>query len=488
MIIIEKRVKTARGENQMKRIAIPVAALCILMAGYFACCAAVEEGHLLPNTTVNGIDISGMEEKEALEQLESDRDARRNKAAVPVLFAGKRYLVAAGEAMEWNDRTIIEENLRLGQSAFWARGYFWIKSFLTGNHRHTVPAVRDREAFAEAVEASGLFKAGTATQTTYWIKGEQLVFSMGVTGEKADKAALMEELTAALLAGDNREIECPRTVEKADLPDLDRVYREIHQNARNATLDPERGYRITASVTGVDFDKTKAEQALKQAKEGSTVTVDLLLEEPEITTEMLKEYLFADKLATYTTQVSGTANRKENISLAAEKCNGVILLEDEVFSFNDTVGEQTAETGFKLANATADGELIQAYGGGICQVSSTVFAAALYANLDIAERWEHEYVSRYIDAGIDAAVAWDALDLKICNDRKYPIQIEVLYEAPALTVTIWGTKTDDSIVEIETETVEDTENRFCVQTYRKVYNGDKSQMVLEKVAYSTYLN
>ena len=151
------------------------------------------------------------------------------------------------------------------------------------------------------------------------------------------------------------------------------------------------------------------------------------------------------------------------------------------------VGEQTAETGYKLAPATADGgEIVQAYGGGICQVSSTIFAAALYANLDIEERWEHEYVSSYIAAGMDAAVAWDILDFKIRNNKDYPIRIDITYAGDMLTVDIWGTKTEDSVVEIDTEIMDNSSGKLCVQTTRRVSNGDR--VFVEQIADSTYIN
>ena len=198
--------------------------------------------------------------------------------------------------------------------------------------------------------------------------------------------------------------------------------------------------------------------------------------------------MFADKLASYTTRVRGTENRKDNIRLAVEKCNGAVLQHGDIFSYNDMVGEQTAETGYKLANATSDGQVVQAYGGGICQVSSTIFAAALYANLFIEERWEHEFVSSYIDAGMDAAVAWGFMDFKIYNNKEYPIRIDIAYTDDLLTVDIWGTKTDNSIVEIDTEIVDDSDGKLCVQTNRKVYNEDKSRVLVEQAAFSTYIN
>ena len=269
--------------------------------------------------------------------------------------------------------------------------------------------------------------------------------------------------------------------------ELEQIYQEVCREPENATLDPADNYRIKEAVPGVQFDLESARKALEGAEEGSTVTIELIREEPEITKADLEKHLFADKLASYNTRVGGLQNRKDNIRLAVEKCNGAILLSGDIFSYNDMVGEQTAETGYKLAPATADGgEIVQAYGGGICQVSSTIFAAALYANLDIEERWEHEYVSSYIAAGMDAAVAWDILDFKIRNNKDYPIRIDITYAGDMLTVDIWGTKTEDSVVEIDTEIMDNSSGKLCVQTTRRVSNGDR--VFVEQIADSTYIN
>ncbi len=152
------------------------------------------------------------------------------------------------------------------------------------------------------------------------------------------------------------------------------------------------------------------------------------------------------------------------------------------------MGEQTAETGFKKANAILDGKIIQAYGGGICQVSTTIFEAALYAGLEIPERWCHTYISSYADAGMDAAVAWDALDLRIANNQKYPVKLEVTYENGRLTAVLWGTRAEELPVEIETEILDDSGDFLKVMTYRKIFSADRSHFSIEKIAYSEYLN
>ena len=269
--------------------------------------------------------------------------------------------------------------------------------------------------------------------------------------------------------------------------DIEQIYQEMHSEPVNASLDPNNGYQITESARGVDFDREAAQKALNEASEGSTVSIALSYTEPEITTQDLKDNLFKDRLATHTTGAGGSANRIINIQLAAAKCNGVILLPGDEFSFNQTVGEQTAETGFQKANATQGEKVIQAYGGGICQVSTTLFIPALYAGLDIPERWCHTYVSSYADPGMDAAVAWGDLDFRIVNDKKYPVKLEVSYENGSLTATIWGTKTEDTPIEIETKVLDSSDRSLEVQTIRKMYSSGSENAVITRFN-SSYIN
>ena len=131
--------------------------------------------------------------------------------------------------------------------------------------------------------------------------------------------------------------------------------------------------------------------------------------------------------------------------------------------------------------------MIQAYGGGICQVSTTLFIPALYAGLDIPERWCHTYVSSYADPGMDAAVAWGDLDFRIVNDKKYPVKLEVSYENGSLTATIWGTKTEDTPIEIETKELDSSDRSLEVQTIRKMYSSGSENAVITRFN-SSYIN
>lgn len=476
----------------MKRLIpwIITGVLALSAGGYLLLCVLADTEHMLPGTIVNGVSIGRMTLEEATDTLKKETKKGDKSAKLLVAFEGKSYTVEIGNALELDCEAAAEEALQKSRVKFPLRGLFLIKSVLPRGHIQYPSDIKDTDALHQAIANSGLLDAGTTVQTVYQTEGNQLVFTIGTAGEDVDEEALTKKIRAAVKDDDYENvIACPDRHGEVKPVDLDRVYEEIHIEAANATLDPENHYAIVEAVTGVAFDKEAAQAALDSAAEGSTVAVDLIYTEPEISAQNLREHLFTDVLSSFTTKVNGTENRLINVALATEKCNGSILISGGVFSFNDTVGEQTEATGFKTANGTLDGQVVQVYGGGICQVSSNIFAAALFANLGIVERWEHDYVSSYIAAGVDAAVAWNTLDLKIANTRSYPVRIDAVYADGSLTVNIVGTKTEEMPVEIETKTLDNAApGTLAVETYRKVFNADKSQVFVEKVADSVYIN
>ncbi len=465
----------------------------LLAGGYIFLCTIPDPARILPGTTINGTALDDMTLDEAAGALEKN-DRTHEGASLTVAFEGKSYSVDVTDALVYDHQAAAKKALKKSEKAqkvFFTRGLALLKSLFTKDDIEDLPAVKDTAALKKAIADSGLTDANNTVQTSYEIKDDQLVFTIGTAGEDVDEDALIEKIRQAVRADDYENVlACPDTMGEVRAVDLDQVYADVHVDAADATLDPANDYAVVEAVTGVDVDWENARALLDAAEEGSTVALDLIYTEPPIDAQNLREHLFADHLSSYTTKVSGTADRLTNVALAVEKCSGSILISGDVFSFNDTVGEQSEATGFKKASAIdEDGNIVQAYGGGICQVSSTIFAAALYSNLKIVERWNHDYVSSYIPAGIDATVAWGWLDLRIANDKSYPIRFDVSYENGDLTVDIWGTKTEEVPVEIETKTVASpAPGTLAVETYRKVFNADKSQVFVEKIADSTYRN
>ena len=142
------------------------------------------------------------------------------------------------------------------------------------------------------------------------------------------------------------------------------------------------------------------------------------------------------------TVTDGNSNRNNNISQACDNINGTILEPGEVFSFNEVVGQRTYENGFLTATVIAGGQYEQGLGGGICQVSTTLYNAALKTDLEIVERHSHAWPSDYISPGLDATVDWPALDLKFKNDTDYQIVILAWWDPSDYTCNaeIYGRK------------------------------------------------
>ena len=174
--------------------------------------------------------------------------------------------------------------------------------------------------------------------------------------------------------------------------------------------------------------------------------VPLTVTQPDITQEILADRLFADLLGQGTSQVSGSSNRKFNVKLSAEACNGVILMPGEEFSYNNTTGSRSADKGYLPAPVYSGGASVDETGGGICQTSSTIYYAVLHTTLEIVERHAHMYSVGYVPDGMDATVYFGLSDFRFKNNTDYPVKIVTeSYDKNGLrylTVKLYGTNVD----------------------------------------------
>lgn len=147
---------------------------------------------------------------------------------------------------------------------------------------------------------------------------------------------------------------------------------------------------------------------------------------------------------------AGQRNRNENLKLASGKLDGLILMPGESFSFNQIVGQRTMDDGYKIAPVLKNGRHDVGIGGGICQVSGTLYNAVVYANLKVLLRSNHSLPSAYLALGRDCTVSWPSLDFKFQNDTDLPIAISRTYEPGKLTFRILGTKNSGQEVKLQT--------------------------------------
>lgn len=186
------------------------------------------------------------------------------------------------------------------------------------------------------------------------------------------------------------------------------------------------------------------------------------------------------KLATYTTTSTNSADGNHNMKLAAQSVNGTVVEPGGVFSFNKETGDTNLpQNGYRKAVAISGGKKVMEYGGGVCQVSSTIYGAALRSNMEITTRANHAWPSTYVPLGLDATVSYPYLDFKFRNPTEYPIYILASMTGTKVSVTIYGYQSSDydkiEVTSKQTSTVAQPEDQFVTDNALK-----KGEKVLDR--------
>ena len=508
-----KRVRRSqlRKAQQKKTQRYILIGLCAVVAiAYLVLCGTVCKDRIFPNTKVNGQDLSGMTLQEAEDVLTKDFQEQFASVTLTVEAEGRLYTVDMSKVLDLKADEAAEKAFAHGHTGFFRRGLVWLFSHVVGYHKTVYPHIKEEKAMQTSVKDSGVLKVDTAVADSYKVTKNQITFTRGTSGQTVDKDALYESILDAVDDGDYETvIAAPMKDSEPKALNMDQVYKKVYTKAEDATLDPQNNYAIVASTTGISFDKKEASAAIEGLEEGESKSISLKLTTADITTQNLEKNLFKDRLGAYSTNVAGTAARINNVRLASQHCNNTILLPGETFSYNEVVGQRTAARGFQEAGAYLNGKTVQELGGGICQVSSTLYCATVLSNLEIVHRENHMFESTYVPLGLDATVSWGAPDYVFKNNTKYPIKVVAGYASGVCTCEIWGTKTDNITVKFvnevlsrnpyKTVTVKDDtkpvgysavteagENGSRVQTYRELYDGSGKLISRTKESFSVY--
>lgn len=230
------------------------------------------------------------------------------------------------------------------------------------------------------------------------------------------------------------------------------------QDADVESFDPDTGkFTFTSEVTGYELDTddlyAQITQAVANGNVNANIEAKIIEVAPEHTVEYMKEHF--GRISYAQTKTTSNSDRNRNIQLATAEFNGMRVEPGETVSFNKTTGERTEAKGYRPAGAYSGGVLVQEPGGGVCQVSTTLYNAAVKADLEIIERSPHTRVSDYVPIGLDAAVNWPGQDFKFKNTSDYPIFIVAEFADQKLTFKIYGKQLDDGVyIKLESEKTE----------------------------------
>ena len=342
-----------------------------------------------------------------------------------------------------------------------------------------------------------------------------LAYSQGRSGSLDERYARIQELKAN---GLNYSISHTwndltlrsRIQEIADDIDVD------GHEANVESFDPETGaFRFSEGVVGYKLDTVdlydQVTAAITSEAVNTVITAKVTITSPKYTAAWLRSHFGRISYAKTTTSGDDNDNRNTNIKLASSQFNGMRVEPGQIVSFNGTVGERLPERGYKPANAWVGGLLIADDGGGVCQVSTTLYNAVAKADLKIVERSNHRHKSGYVPIGLDAAVDWPSQDMKFQNNGEWPVFIAAHYKNNKLEFEVYGKQMDDGVYIMldskKTEEIEPPEGIEEVQdgtleigvtktvaavvgekaeSYKVYYDSNNKEIKRELLAKSTY--
>lgn len=234
-----------------------------------------------------------------------------------------------------------------------------------------------------------------------------------------------------------------------------RLARRAERRPRNARLVHHHGaFTVIAGRAGRRLDRDEARRQLLSTLSGAEFrqslevlgaakppTIKLLIPLRSVPSPSSSVSLgrINSLLASYSTSLGGSSrNRRHNIRLACEAIDGSVLMPGEIFSYNETVGPRSSRAGFRTAPVIIRGELVPGTGGGICQVSTTLYNAVLLADLKVVRRSHHQFPVHYVPPGRDATVAYGSVDFRFANSLPSPVALSVKNVGPRVIVQVFG--------------------------------------------------
>lgn len=477
----EKIIKKSQKENQRKNnnktsktkiIIILVIILAIILLVFSTIFALLnsKNNKIINNIEILGIDVSELTREEATEKINSELEERISNDIV-LKHNEENYILPPKQIeFEYNIKKAVEEAYLVGREGNIFENNFEIIKQQFNKRTFNIDVTYSEDLLQSIVPQMNENFADGIKEASYEIDATTLKISAPKDGYVVKFDELKNLIVDKMLSisYNTDPIEIPVEMKKANPIDIEKIHDEIYKEAVDASysINP---YKITASENGIDFKISIDEAKALITGDKDEYDIPLKILYPNVTTNSISQEAFPNLLATYTTSYqTSSANRSNNIALAASKINGKVLMPGETFSYNSTVGKRTISAGFKEAGAYSNGQVTSEVGGGICQVSSTLYNSVLRANLEVTERTNHMFLVGYVPIGADATVSWGAPDFKFKNNRNYAIRIVATTSGKRLTISIYGLKQDDDydieILSYKTGTI----------SYKTTYTTDKS--------------
>lgn len=448
--IIKKRNK---NKKTIKLISIVFAIIIAIFSVIFAI-TNINNANITKGVKIEGIDVSGLTREQAKEKLESIYSEKKKKD-ITLKYEDFETTIAP-ETLEtnYNIEKATNEAILVGKSGNIITNNYGIFFALIGRKNIKVETTINEEQTKQAIEDIQTNLPETIEEPDYYIENDKLIITPGKEGQKILTDKLLTEIKEQQknINTNQETIEIPAEKAWPSKVDIDKIHQDIYKKVQDAyiTKDP---VEVHPEVIGKDFNIEDAKKILEENKE--QYEIPLQITNPQVTLSNLGSEAFPEKISAYSTRYDGgDKDRSTNLEIACKKIDEKIVLPGETFSYNKTLGARTTKAGYKTAKVYENGAVVDGIGGGICQISSTLYNAVLKANMQTVERRNHQFITSYVPEGRDATVAYGVTDFKFKNTRKYAIKIKATASNGVATISIYGIKENPEYnITFETKTI-----------------------------------
>ena len=448
--------------------------------------------NIVSGVSIKGVDVSNMSKSDAKYKLDNYLSEVLPQEIKVKHGDFEATLSTSQIAVEFDTKSATNQAFSIGRQGNIFENDFYVLSSMFGKTDINLNLKLDTDQLSKNLDEMSAQLPDKVTDSSYYIDENNLIVTPGKTGNVVDVETSIQNIKDAILSLSDLDqpIELAVKTQEPEKINIEKVHTEIYKEPKDAyyTQDP---FTVYPSENGLDF-KVSIEEAnnILGDQTADEYTIPLKVLYPNVTTNMIGSEAFPDLLSSFSTKYSVRATaRTTNLKLAASKINGTVLMPGETFSYNKVVGARTIAAGYKEAPIYVSGEVVDGLGGGICQITSTLYNAVVYANLDIVERTNHQFVPSYVTASRDATVVYGSLDFKFKNNRNYPIKINCSVSGEIANFQIFGLKQDDDYdVEISSYETGRTATAIYSEAYKILKKDGKvvNKQLLSKDTYKRH--
>lgn len=434
--------------TKKKKIIFFISIIFILFICLFSTFFAIlnnSNDNILKNYFVSGIDISNLSKEDAIKKIQTELENRKNRTYN--LYSSEQTTTVTEEELDiaYNIEETVNAVYSKGRSGNILKDNYTIlfSKFSSVNVDLEPYFLNEEEKVNYLISDLQNVLPGKVVEFNYEIDDDELIVTPGTSGLKIISQELKNNiLQKAKYYNEDNIIVTYETINPQKIT-AEELQKEIYVEPKDAYYETSPKFVIYPHVVGVDFaiSLEEVQEILNEEKE--EYIIPLKLTKPSKLTTDIGSENFPDLLGKFSTNYNASnTSRSTNLRIACNKINGTIVLPGETFSYNKVVGKRTVEAGYQNAAIYEGGKVVDGLAGGICQVSSTLYNAVLYSNLEIVERRNHGFRTSYIAAGRDATVVYGATDFKFKNTRNYPIKIKASCSGGVCKFEIYGIHED----------------------------------------------